>query len=132
MPCLVWSDALSVGVPILDQQHKTIIGLLSLLDDAVREHRGEELVDTVLTQVLEYTVSHFAAEEQLMRESGYPRYVEHKKVHDGFATKIRAIAPAQPGVKALTLVPLLTDWLRDHLRDTDRMYIPHFAETRAA
>ena len=40
-------------------------------------------VDTVLTQVVEYTVPHFAAEKQLMREFGYPRYVEHKKVHDG-------------------------------------------------
>lgn len=41
-----------------------------------------EMIDKLLDNLLQHTVDHFAAEERVMQESGFPPYPIHKGEHD--------------------------------------------------
>ncbi|MGB4948103.1 MAG: hemerythrin domain-containing protein, partial [Candidatus Competibacter denitrificans] len=61
-----WSDALSVGVEEVDQQHKGLAQMVNELNGAIHGGWGKETRDDIIVKLLEYTRVHFATEESLM------------------------------------------------------------------
>ncbi len=55
-----------------------LINLINKLYDALARRSQREEVAEVLTELVNYTKTHFAVEETLMRIFGYERYEEHK------------------------------------------------------
>ena len=81
-----WSDAYSLGIKIIDDQHMKI---LSFVDDLLaHEPRNIEDEDAyfkeVVGQVVDYIKVHFATEEGVMQATKYPGYDDHKKIHENF------------------------------------------------
>ncbi len=52
------------------------------------EGKGKESLDDVLTGLLEYTRTHFLAEESLMKLYNYPDYEEHRGKHEKMAAHV--------------------------------------------
>lgn len=52
------------------------------MHQAIRECHGSDVVKSILAGLAEYTPSHFAVEESLMRILNYPDYESHKAVHE--------------------------------------------------
>ncbi len=77
-----WSDALSVGVQEIDDQHKGLAAMVNEMSEGIKGGWGKEARDEVLTRLVEYTKVHFATEESLMSISNYPGISTHKKQHD--------------------------------------------------
>ena len=69
------------GVAEIDQQHQELIGLLNRLTDAVRNNEPRKDVYRLMDDVIAYSSLHFATEEMLMAEFGYPEIDAHKKKH---------------------------------------------------
>jgi hemerythrin len=132
---LQWEPRLSVGVPFIDQQHQELIGALNALLAAMQSSRGKEEVGKLLQFLGEYTVSHFAAEEQMMARTRYPGLAGHKEQHEAFVAEFKKLAAefAKTGPTtglAIRLNGKVCEWLREHIGHLDRQ-LADFVNRRA-
>ncbi len=122
-----WSEMYSVHIEALDRQHQTLFSTINELNDALSEGRGGTVVDDVLGRLVEYTATHFAAEEGLMRKYGFPGLGEHRQKHEELTRKVQDFVKehkaGKVGVPA-ELMLFLQGWLRDHILGTDHEYGP--------
>jgi hemerythrin len=84
-----WSNALSVGVKEIDDQHKRLIEMLNELNDAIHGSWGREARKDIIDRLIEYTRVHFATEENVMSISGYPDIEAHKKQHENLIVMVK-------------------------------------------
>lgn len=127
---MTWSDRMSVGVERIDKQHRQLIDLLNALHSEMLAGRGLQAVLEVLDNLVEYTKTHFAAEESMFRNHGYPQAQAHKQQHDELTDKAIALhREVSSGRATLTLPTMnfLKDWLSNHILRTDMAYKPFFA-----
>ncbi|MBI4808251.1 MAG: hemerythrin family protein [Nitrosomonadales bacterium] len=78
---LEWSDALSVGIPEIDVEHQRFIGLVNELNEAIIGRLDLAVIKNRMQSILEDAAAHFAHEEELFREWGYPEASEHAMKH---------------------------------------------------
>lgn len=124
MTHLKWTSDLNTGIEVIDNQHRRIVDYINALHDAsLTQNRGE--IAKVLEQLVEYTLSHFAFEEEMQAEAGYPFVKAHQKVHQLFVRRVsefkqrfeRGEDIAEP------LLSLLRTWLINHIRRDDADYV---------
>ncbi len=135
----VWSERFSVGVPELDEQHRTIHRLLSrlldLADAKIDIEVDAEVVSDTLTELTRYTQEHFQLEESLMSEAGFPELEEHQAYHEQFIEQVAELSMAtwtgQPQTPAELLL-LLERWLQDHILQVDMRYREHLSRSETA
>jgi hemerythrin len=128
---VAWSDSYSIGIKIIDDQHK---GLLEFVNDLFNHSTGQEWEEReyfkdVIHQAVQYIKEHFATEEKMMIGTKFPGYAEHKKAHDEFTlTVIQSVKDFESG-KPFVLVKLanfLKDWILTHIAIMDAQYAAYF------
>ena len=122
-----WSEKYSPNIQEIDDQHKKLIGMIVQLNDAMRQGKGKQVLGDVLGNLIQYTRSHFAAEERLLKANGYPEYDEHKAKHEKMTRKVADIyREYQDGKATITLevMNFLENWLDKHIMGTDKKYGP--------
>jgi hemerythrin len=125
MVFMEWDNNLNTGIDVIDNQHKRIIGFINELHDCV-ENNDSEKVTEIIEDLLEYTLTHFAFEEELMVQCGYDLSEGHKETHNEFAAKIdeyKARNSAGDDI-AKELMEELRHWLASHIQYDDSDYIP--------
>jgi hemerythrin len=120
-----WDDSLSVGVKAVDDQHKELIQKVNELRDAMKVGQGKGKMESLLKFLGQYAVNHFAMEERLMTLHRYPKYAEHKKIHEDFKADFGKLAQELSSATAASLLSIqverrLSDWLVQHIKVTDR------------
>ena len=123
MAHLEWNSDLETGIQVIDKQHQRIVDYINKLYHAQQFHSREE-VGSVLDELVDYTLSHFAFEESLMEDAGYPFINAHKKVHQLF---VRRVGDYQQRFKmgediAEELLNTLRAWLINHIKNDDQDY----------
>jgi hemerythrin len=83
-----WSPSLSVGIELLDNQHKEWIERAEELFDAGKKNQAREYIGEMLDFLEAYTKKHFRDEEKYMREIRYPEYEEQRKAHAAFVERL--------------------------------------------
>jgi len=68
-------------VPEIDLQHRELVSMLNRLNDAVKNSESRENIYRIIDEVIAFTRLHFATEERLMVQSGYPGLEWHKDKH---------------------------------------------------
>jgi hemerythrin len=120
-----WDFSYSVKIAELDHQHQRLFRTVAELEYAVRMGRADYVIDEVLEKVIEHTISHFAAEENLMEQHEFPGLAAHRRDHQMLAQKLTKFnlsnLAGRPDVPA-ALLDFLQDWLREHILKTDREY----------
>jgi hemerythrin len=125
IPLMVWDDSLSVGVAEVDRQHKTLIELLNVLHDGKNQGRGSDVLRDALAKLATYTVEHFAYEEKILGQYGYPELSEHHDSHEKLKARVVEFKTAfDEGRSSLgiELFMFLRSWLNGHIRGSDRAY----------
>ncbi|MGO9865642.1 MAG: bacteriohemerythrin [Terriglobales bacterium] len=120
-----WNDTYSVKVSAMDAQHKRLFDIIREVYTAMRSGRGKDVAGGVLRRLIDYTVNHFAAEEKLMKEHGYPSLAAHCGEHrDLEATVVAFKKDFDEGSKAITpeLMKFLQNWLTTHILTIDQKY----------
>lgn len=128
MSAFVWEDKYSLHIAELDRQHQKLFALFNDLYDAMQQGHGSEVIDKVLTSVVDYTAYHFAFEEKLLREAGYREEAAHRAEHAKLAEQAKALAQKlHAGGADVTMATLkfLGDWLMRHILVQDKSFAPY-------
>lgn len=123
---LEWNDSLNTGIDIIDKQHQRIVEYINKLHVAAKSG-DRDVVGEVLAGLINYTISHFAFEEDLQNKHGYPLAVPHKKVHDTFIAHVAGYQRQHENGEDITrkLLGELVIWLRNHIKNEDQDYVPY-------
>jgi hemerythrin-like metal-binding protein len=95
MTLVEWKREFTLGIPSVDYEHEELVNLLNELHDGLDQHSDGEEVAGFLGEVYTRISSHFALEEQIMRQKKYAAYNEHKTDHEALLDEIREIMDAQ-------------------------------------
>lgn len=127
MSLIAWSDSLSVHVKDFDQEHRTLVELINRLHDAIRAGKGAQVVGEVVQSLERYTRTHFAHEERLRKQHGYPDWQAHRDQHEQLLRQVQDLAGrlrAGQNVLTLEIMDFLNRWLVGHIQGTDLQYGP--------
>jgi hemerythrin len=129
MPLLTWTDKLSVGVAIIDDDHKRLVGMINELFDSMQAGHGREALGRVLDGLVQYTKMHFAREESFFARTGYPAAVAHKQEHDALTRQVMEVqrkhAAGAQAALTLEILQFLKNWLVHHIQGSDQKYRAH-------
>lgn len=133
MTPIQWTPALAVGVPEIDAQHQELFRRAEQLITALRAGDRSE-VPPLVRFLSDYAKEHFASEERIMKEIGYPGLDAHREAHKGFREGLAELTADFQRKGATALVALsvhnwLSDWLRQHVSGPD-VEVGRFAEAR--
>lgn len=126
---LSWEESYSVGVKVLDDDHKKLIQLLNQFMTAYKYHTGEVFERKALMELVDYTKYHFQREEAMLEEHGYPDIESHKGQHIAMIAEVERFVEDYEvrGHKALEgVASYLTGWLINHINGTDKQYTDFF------
>ncbi|MBI4797186.1 MAG: hemerythrin family protein [Desulfarculus sp.] len=127
MAYIEWQPEFSVGIPSIDQQHQQLVKMINELYTAMHGGQGQAALGKVLNGLAQYCVSHFANEERLMTQHGYPDLAAHKEIHAKMTAKVNGLMQDLKSGKAqmsLSVATFLKDWLTKHIQQTDMKYSP--------
>ena len=136
MEHVAWDETMSVGVGILDNDHKRLLEMFNgLLKTGVATKSKDDLVP-LLEGLRDYTDVHFRREEAFMERHGYPDLDTHKAAHRYFVDEVAKLSRELSGdhtmMLRIDLILLLKDWLIEHIQSTDKQYQPYLADESAA
>ncbi|MCB6182106.1 bacteriohemerythrin [Leeia sp. TBRC 13508] len=124
MAFLEWTSELNTGIDVIDNQHRRIVDYINQLDQA-KAQNDKALVAEVIDSTIDYTMSHFAFEEALIEDAGYPFAGPHKKVHELFIKRVTRLQERFNKGEDIAeeLHNLLSRWLFSHIRSDDFAYV---------
>jgi len=119
-----WDKSLETGHEKIDEQHKQLFATLDKITLETQQGRGKDEIYNTLNFLNQYTIMHFMTEEKLQKETGYPEYSAHKKIHDDFKATVKDLTNTlieKGPVKELidTAVKTVGDWLITHIKVND-------------
>ncbi len=120
---LIWESSLETGIDVIDSQHRRIVDYINQLHGAIA--RGDNaIVARVIDQMVDYTKTHFAFEEELMAKAGYHQTEAHTAIHNAFADRIeiykqRFLAGDDISKRLLSDLRI---WLTNHIKHEDGDY----------
>lgn len=121
MDIFVWNDSFVTGQPQVDTEHQGLVTLINWIIEHQSTSTPPEEIDKVLAQLVEYAVTHFQHEEELMASTGCdPRFVEiHHNVHVDFGQQVVRMRDMQSGDLEF-LLRFLSSWLAHHILGMDQ------------
>jgi len=119
-----WTHVDSVGVSIIDDQHRGIVSAINSLAFFIRQNKGEYFLNTVSAMMDGYTRLHFYTEEELMKAAGFPDCADHQRLHaqlicESFFKANESIRLHDSNIYLI----FLKDWWLYHINKEDRMYV---------
>lgn len=120
-----WDPSLAMGHPVIDEQHRRLIAMVSALGTQSEAGAGQ-----ALQAAIDYAASHFRAEEELMARADYPYLPGHRAAHKELTRTLLAYAAdyAREGGDLYNFRHLMFRWVRDHILDDDRRFAVFVAE----
>ncbi|RJQ49951.1 MAG: hemerythrin [Nitrospiraceae bacterium] len=135
-----WTEDLSVGIEIIDTQHKELFTRINDLVDAIRSHTCKYKISDVVKFLDDYIVFHFGEEEKYMLERGYPEYEQHRKQHEKFMGNFAYLKEElmkleggkKPGSYDLSVETnqVVVDWILEHIAKLDKRFGKFIAESK--
>lgn len=126
-----WEKRFEIGVPLIDEQHKSLVKLCNDLHKQLMQNKALAQTDwreafiNAIKQGSEYVQTHFRDEENLMKAAGFADYANHKKVHDTFTQKIlTSVSTFNDAsiVTAFQFVKFLYEWILSHIAHDDKLF----------
>lgn len=126
MPLLEWDDKkLSVGIKLIDDQHRVLIGYINELADAVENKSGDDLIESIFDKLYNYTQYHFHEEESYFYKLNKNDLALHKLQHKHFIEELARIKCSSVSDNEIceSLLYFLSDWLVNHIISEDLKFI---------
>jgi hemerythrin len=122
-----WNDRLSVGVDLIDEQHKMLLKRLNDFSEAVDSRQGSGEIVRTLEFLVDYTDFHFGTEERHMGAIQYPGLDHHVVKHNEFKATLKNLGEDFEEEGATTALAdsintLLINWLIKHIEAVDQEF----------
>ena len=138
MLVLDWDEDLSLGVPVVDRDHRRLIDLHNRVHLAGWGDQCPEAIRAAVDDLACHVMQHFGHEEMLMRLSGYPGYERHRRMHVAFAARVSEFQSLLRRDPTMFPVARFRDFLRgsmqSHILQDDldmKPFVDALAETKA-
>jgi hemerythrin-like metal-binding protein len=128
MNYFLWTEAMSVGVPALDSDHKCLVRIINILRELDRKEDPKATIEVVLEALKLYGRNHFRREERVMDAVRFPGGAFHRAEHQNFVRHIEFLRSKFANDKMEStreLYDYLTGWLRHHILIQDMAYKPY-------
>jgi hemerythrin len=130
MAFLLWSDALTLGIPTVDDQHRELVAIVNEAHAVFSTGAEASRLVPIFDRLERYAAEHFATEEALFERAGYPDRAAHAAQHRSLTAQVRRLRQdldaGDPDV-ALELMDMLRSWLVRHISSSDRAYATYLA-----
>jgi hemerythrin-like metal-binding protein len=124
-----WSNEYSVGVSVMDEEHKGFIGIINKVIAARQRNYSQEEVEEVLSGLVKFAKEHFKAEEAYMSKFEYSDYLLHYNEHLNFSLHMiiynNQLINGEYKIMD-ELYGYLQEWLVHHIQETDKKYTKCF------
>lgn len=106
-----WKKEDEFGIPIIDEQHRAIVGTINSLFFFIQMGKGLTALRPTLNALDQYTKIHFDSEEALLKHIGYPDIDAHALLHQKLVKKMSnvmqdSISQSDPGI----VMAFLKEW----------------------
>jgi hemerythrin-like metal-binding protein len=125
---VTWDSSYETGDPSIDLQHRELLAIVDELDAAEAEHHhSHEAILRVLGHVMDFALSHFLMEEELMVQVGYPSPAvdemveQHREFTSYSRLRVLEFRAGELG-SVLPLQAFLTEWLVLHEFGLDKVF----------
>jgi hemerythrin len=130
---LQWSEDLSVGYPLIDDQHRSLFDQFERFIVACEERRGPDHLRELFAFLDLYVSRHFRDEEGLMDRCGYTEAERHKQAHRYFIAQLaglkQELAATGPTIQVIIRTnKALIYWLTEHIREVDTSLAAHLQQ----
>ena len=125
-----WAESLSVGVDSIDNEHKRLIKIANAVVKMARDSDDRQQLTRAMSYLREYTVTHFANEEEYMVSIGFDELAKHQREHAELKQKVKDFQSMlfhSDVVNHEEVLVFLKDWLVGHVLKSD-MKIKDFME----
>ena len=122
-----FSDEFIVGVGQVDQEHRQLFEIAGRTYDHLTDPGDAALAAAraAVTELIDYTETHFASEEGLMAAAGYPALAEHQGLHRRLMAQVRDMEMrVEMGERyvPVELSHFLYNWLVQHIQTQDKKF----------
>ena len=122
-----FTDEYRTGIEIVDEEHQELFRIIKRANDLITEellHDKYDEIMGVLAELRNYTVQHFADEEEYMASINYEGLDIQKKTHEMFVDKLNDInlddMDDNQQQYLIELVDFLLMWLVNHILKMDK------------
>ena len=119
------NGTLSVGVTVLDCDHREMSEAIGELHAAAVAGKDRNRIGVLLRNLAHFTLTHFALEERLMAATKYPGIAPHRLNHRCLMEHLEALISLHHR-DGLTKNPdslgFLHEWLDAHIQNDDMQY----------
>ncbi len=125
MGFITWDNSYSVGVALIDNQHKRLINIINELHDAMGAGKGKDVLGKVLHELIQYVNTHFKTEEEHMVKYHYPDYETHRYEHEKLTDEVKRFYDdfnSGKTVLNIQIMNFLRNWLMDHIVVKDKKF----------
>jgi hemerythrin len=119
------------GIHTVDQQHQRLVNMVNVLDDVRKApyqnaEQKQRAVGDIVTEMVEYTISHFAYEESLQEDANYKYFHAHKRIHELLVQRAGEYKERWASGEDIAdeLYDVLSRWLFNHIRNDDCAFAP--------
>ena len=132
---VTWDASYETGDPAIDTQHRELLSIVAELETAETHlHDSHDAIMSVLGRVMDFALSHFLMEEELMVQVGYPSpaFEEMIEQHREFTAYSRLRVLEFRSGELTSVLPLqafLAEWLTVHEFGLDKAFA-HFLRER--
>jgi len=122
---IVWTPDLSVGIDLIDEQHKLWFEKADQLFKAGQEGKAKEFIMELFDFLDDYTKKHFKDEEKYMEKIKYPQIDAQRKAHASFIADLAKLKKDynESGGNILLIInanKMILNWLTQHIMNMDR------------
>lgn len=116
-----------VGIEQVDEQHRKLFEIAGRVYDNLNADgaTAAKAAAEAVRELIQYTETHFASEEQLMQAAGYPGLGVHRELHENLITQVRDMEMrAEIGERQvpIELNRFIYNWLVDHIMANDKKF----------
>jgi hemerythrin-like metal-binding protein len=119
-PLLVWSEAFSLGIPQLDDDHRKLVDFINTLNALNHEAKPAAEFDAEIGRLRAHLLEHFSREEKLLHAAmteadAATHIVHHRETEDFFDRLAQEAKSGDRRIPREMILDYLHRWLLDHV-----------------